>query len=164
MQNIIDSFENIDINAKNEECKFILDNTVSYIKDELKLIKKIEMNFYQLWCLLGELPILRTGGKSKFEYRFIRPDLPNVIFTIYDYNNKNNFLNTNVWYLASTTDDKIINKEFLKTFLDGINCYNLFYKEKIEKRDFSSDDSVIHKNLQKIKNELLKNRDLIKNL
>lgn len=147
-----------------DECHFIIDNHVSYIKNEMKMIKKIEIDFYQLWSLLGELPILKNGGKSKYEWRFIRKDLPNVIFTIYDYNNKNNFLNTKIWYLASTTSSRIHNKQFLDTFLKGIECYNLYYKDHIIKRNFTSDDLVIHNNLQKIKMEILQNRDLIKSI
>jgi len=152
--------------------QFIIDNNVSYIKNEMKYIKKIDMHFYQLWCLLGELPILKhTGtfneddvrrqGKTKYEWRFVRKDIPNVIFTIYDYNNKNNFLNTNVWYLASTTQCKVHNKEFVDTFIGGIQCYDMYYKG-IETRDFTSDIPIVHQNLQRIRSELIEKRDLIK--
>lgn len=139
--------------------QFIIDNHVSYIKNEMKCIKKIDMHFYQLWSLLGELPILRHG-KSKYEWRFIRRDLPNVIFTIYDWNNKNNFLNTKTWYLGSTTKSKLHNKEFVNTFLDGIECYNMYYKG-IETRNFTSDIPIVHQNLQRIRSELIQKRNLI---
>jgi hypothetical protein len=145
-----------------EDTHFVIDNYISYTKNEMKMITKIDMNFYQIWSLLGELPILRRQGKSKYEWRFIRKDIPNVIFTIYDYNNKNNFLNTKVWYLASTTHCKQHNKEFIDTFLDGIKCYNTYYHQGIETRNFTSENTIIHKNLQKIKSELIEYRDLIK--
>jgi hypothetical protein len=161
---------NDSINRNNDEIDienipdnmFILDNHVSYIKGEMKSFHKLNINFYQLWSLLGEFPILQKGH-SKYEWRFIRKDLPNVIFRIYDYNNQNNFLNTKTWYLGSTTRSKIHNTEFLTTFLDGIECYNLYYKG-IEARDFTNDNQIVHQNLQKIKNELVINRDLLKSL
>ena len=142
---------------------FILDNHVSYIKQDMKSFHKLNINFYQLWSLFGEFPILQKGH-SKYEWRFIRKDLPNVIFRIYDYNNQNNFLNTNTWYLGSTTKSKIHNQEFLNTFLNGITCYNTYYLKSIESRDFTSDNQIVHQNLQKIKNELVINRDLLKSL
>ena len=156
-----------------EGSNFVIDNYTSYTKNEMKMITKIDMNFYQLWSLLGELPILRRSctfnedvvrrqGKSKYEWRFIRKDIPNVIFTIYDYNNKNNFLNTKVWYLGSTTKCKVYNKEFRDTFLDGIKCYNTYYRQGIETRNFTSDNPIVHQNLQRIKRELIEYRDLIK--
>jgi len=148
------------------------------------MITKIDMNFYQLWCLLGELPILhqsgtfnedvvrrqgtfnedvvRRQGKSKYEWRFIRKDIPNVIFTIYDYNNKNNFLNTKVWYLGSTTKCKVYNKEFVNTFINGIKCYNTYYRQGIETHNFTSDNLIVNQNLQRIRSELIEYRDLIK--
>lgn len=146
-------------NLYNQFNQFVIDNNVSYIKNEMKCIKKIDMHFYQLWSLLGELPILRHG-KSKYEWRFIRRDLPNVIFTIYDWNNKNNFLNTKTWYLGSTTKSKLHNKEFVNTFLDGIECYNMYYKG-IEIRDFTSDIPIVQENLQRIRSELIQKRNLI---
>jgi hypothetical protein len=151
-----------DINLR-EDSQFVIDNYVSYTQNQMKTIKKIEINFYQLWSLLGELPILRKG-KSKYEWRFLRKDIPNVIFTIHDYNNKNNFLNTKVWYLGSTTQCKQHNQEFTDTFLDGIICYNTYYHQCIETRNFTSENHIIHNNLQKIKRELLEYRDLIKNI
>ncbi len=155
---ITDMLDKIDLG---EDSYFIIDNHVSYTKNEMKMITKIDINFYQLWSLLGELPILQKGH-SKYEWRFIRKDLPNVIFRIYDYNNKNNFLNTKVWYLGSTTQCKVHNEEFLDTFLNGITCYNTYYRRGIESRDFTSDIQIVHQNLQKIKRELIEYRDLIK--
>lgn len=161
--NINDSTNDSTNDTTNDSTNFILDNYVSYTKNEMKMITKIDINFYQLWSLLGELPILQKGH-SKYEWRFVRKDIPNVIFRIYDWNNKKNFLNTNTWYLASTTKSKIHNQEFLNTFLNGIACYNTYYLKNIELRDFTSDDQIVHQNLQKIKNELVVNRDILKSL
>jgi hypothetical protein len=139
---------------------FYIDNTLDISKNYF--ITSVNLNFYQIWSLFNELPIIHKNGKCKYEWRFQQKS-EDPIFCIYDWKNPKSLLQTKKWYIGSNTQDEEKNSEFLKNLCDAIECYNLYYKS-IENHIFRSNDPVIHKRLQQIKYSIIKYRELLKSL
>lgn len=104
--------------------QFYIEDT--YEPDKKFFITKISLNFYQLWCIFGQIPFIHTKGKCKYEW-IIRQENTNRIFSIYDWNNKNKLINTTQWYIRSNMPDD--SSDFLQVLTDAIECYNLYYKQ-----------------------------------
>lgn len=112
-----------------------------YESDKKFFITKINLDFYQLWYMFGQIPFIHTKGKCKYEW-IIRQENTNRIFSIYDRNNKNKLMNTTQWYIRSNMPDD--SSDFLQVLTDAIECYNLYYKHLTENKssDYISDDTV----------------------
>jgi len=152
---LIESFENTSISTP-----YYVDNTLDI--SENYFITSVNLNFYQIWSLFNELPIIHKNGKCKYEWRFQqKPGYP--IFCIYDWKNPKSLLQTKKWYIGSNTQDEEKNSEFLKNLCDAIECYNIHYK-CIENHVFTNDDPIVHKRLQQIKYSIVKYRELLKSL
>jgi hypothetical protein len=143
-------------------------STPYYIDNSLEIsenyfITSVNLNFYQIWSIFNEIPIIHKNGKCKYEWRFQqKPGEP--IFCIYDWNNPKTLLQTKKWYIGSNVkdDEKISN--FLKNLCDAVECYNIYYK-CIENHIFTnSSDPIVNKRLQQIKLSIIKYRELLKSL
>lgn len=142
-------------------------STPYYIDNSLEIsenyfITSVNLNFYQIWSIFNEIPIIHKNGKCKYEWRFQQnPREP--IFCIYDWNNPKTLLQTKKWYIGSNVkdDEKISN--FLKNLCDAVECYNIYYKS-IENHIFTNRDPIINKRLQQIKLSIIKYRELLKSL
>jgi hypothetical protein len=154
-KDFIKSFENISISTP-----FYIDNNLD-IKENY-FITSVNLNFYQIWSIFNEIPIIYKNGKCKYEWRF-QQNQGEPIFCIYDWNNPNSLLQTKKWYIGSNTNNEEKNSEFLKNLCDAIECYNLYYKS-IENHIFTSKDPVVHKRLQQIKYSIVKHKELLKSL
>lgn len=154
MDNLTTQIENISLN----QLQFYVENT--YSPDKKFFIIKINLNFYQLWCMFGQIPFIHTKGKCKYEW-IIRQGNSNRIFSIYDWNNKNKLMNTTQWYIRSNMPGDC--SDFLKTLSDAIECYNLYYKHIIEKNSSYIVDEI-DQVAYEIKHNLTKHLDLLQTL
>jgi hypothetical protein len=154
-KDFIKSFENTTISTP-----FYIDNNLD-IKENY-FITSVNLNFYKIWSIFNEIPILHKNGKCKYEWRF-QQNQGEPIFCIYDWNNPNSLLQTKKWYIGSNTNNEEKNSEFLKNLCDAIECYNIYYKS-IENHIFTSKDPVVHKRLQQIKYSIVKHKELLKSL
>jgi len=162
---LIKQIETISINEP--EPVFYVDNE-DLNPDKKFFITKIRLDFYQLWCIFGEIPIIHKRGKCKYEW-IVRQKNSNRIFSIYDWNNKNKLMNTTQWYIRSNIQGDT--GDFLKTLSDAIECYNLYYKDRIEKKtfdepicDLDEHSDIVDQVLHEIKNTFIENLSLLKSL
>ena len=121
-------------------------------------VTKIKLNYYQLWCIFGQIPIVHDKGKCKYEW-IIKQENSNRIFSIYDWNNKSNLVNTKQWYIRTNTSDDP--SDFLEILSNALECYNRFYKYSVENESFSNDNKAIHKILQELKEEFIKHKYIL---
>ena len=105
--------------------KFYVDNSLEI--DNNYFITSVNLNFYQMWCMFNTMPVIYKSGKCKYEWKF-KKENTDVVFCIYDWNNKNSLLRTKKWYIGSNTEDKVQIAEFLKILCDAVECYNKYYK------------------------------------
>lgn len=132
------SIENI-VESESVINRFYIDNEFNESPNKPKkfFITKIRLNFYQLWCMFGQIPVIHTKGKCKYEW-IIKQENSDRIFSIYDWNNKSDLLNTKQWYIRSNTQDDP--SDFLEVLSDAIECYNKYYKHHMEHSNFMNDD------------------------
>ena len=141
-ENLIKRIEKISIENKveSEINVFYIDNEYESPNEPKKFfITKIRLNFYQLWCMFGQIPVIHTKGKCKYEW-IIKQENSDRIFSIYDWNNKSDLLNTKQWYIRSNTQDDP--SDFLEVLSDAIECYNKYYKHHMENSNFMNDDDI----------------------
>ena len=164
LENISSKLEEMSIEntqTKTQTQKFFLDNNVD--TNHSYFIAKVNLNFYQLWSIFKELPCVYQAGKCKYEWKFCHVD-SDAVFSVYDWNNNNNLLNTKKWYVGCNRNDKVLVSEFLKVLCDAIECYNKYYKTAIETKTFSSKIPIVNDALQDIKTHLIINRDILNKL
>ena len=143
------------------EAKFYLDNDLD--SNHSFFVAKVHLNFYQMWTIFRTLPCVYESGKSKYEWKFKHVSSDAVI-SIYDWNNKNSLLNTKLWYIGSSSNDKKIVGEFLGVLCDAIQTYNVYYKQPIEEKTFTSNNQDVDKELKVIKRSLVEKREILKKL
>lgn len=143
------------------EAKFYLDNDLD--SNHSYFVAKVHLNFYQMWTIFRVLPCVYESGKSKYEWKFKHVSSDTVI-SIYDWNNKDSLLNTKLWYIGSSSNDKKIVGEFLSVLCDAIQTYNVYYKQPIEEKTFTSDNESVDKELKVIKRSLVEKREILKKL
>ena len=143
------------------EAKFYLDNDLD--SNHSYFVAKVHLNFYQMWTIFRILPCVYESGKSKYEWKFKHVSSDTVI-SIYDWNNKDSLLNTKLWYIGSSSNDKKIVGEFLSVLCDAIQTYNVYYKQPIEEKTFTSDNESVDKELKVIKRSLVEKREILKKL
>lgn len=92
-------------------------------QNNLHFLIKLDMDIYLLWFIFRKLPLVQFERSCKYKYEWIISDNDEV-FIIRDLNSKKSLLNISKWglYTNSTNPDKI------KTFLDTIIYYIMFYK------------------------------------
>ena len=78
--------------------------------------------------------------------------------------NKDSLLNTKLWYIGSSSNDKKIVGEFLGVLCDAIQTYNVYYKQPIEEKTFTSNNQDVDKELKVIKRSLVEKREILKKL
>ena len=138
--------------------KFYVDNSLEI--DNNYFITSVNLNFYQMWCMFNTMPVIYKSGKCKYEWKF-KKENTDVVFCIYDWNNKNSLLRTKKWYIGSNTEDKVQIAEFLKILCDAVECYNKYYK-CVEENVFTNNEPLVNNCLQEIKRELIKNEHLLR--
>ena len=143
------------------EAKFYLDNDLD--SNHSYFVAKVHLNFYQMWTIFRVLPCVYESGKSKYEWKFKHVSSDTVI-SIYDWNNKDSLLNTKLWYIGSSSNDKKIVGEFLSVLCDAIQTYNVYYKQPIEEKTFTSNNQDVDKELKVIKRSLVEKREILKKL
>jgi len=143
------------------EAKFYLDNDLD--SNHSFFVAKVHLNFYQMWTIFRTLPCVYESGKSKYEWKFKHVSSDSVI-SIYDWNNKDSLLNTKLWYIGSSSNDKKIVGEFLGVLCDAIQTYNVYYKQPIEEKTFTSNNQDVDKELKVIKRSLVEKREILKKL
>ena len=152
------------IDALTINSTYELDQTID--ASQAAFITKIKLNFYQLWCMFGEVPCVYNCGKTGlidlpfYEYK-IRS--PKAVFRIYAWREKNGFLNTSNWNIGSNTQDAVEIQNFLEHLFSAISFYSEHYK-CIEKKIFRSDNPVVDQRLKGIRNELLQWRDVLSSM
>ena len=142
---------------------FLLDNDIKRDNLELYFITDVCLNFYEIWTIFREIPIINNDKKIRYSWNFISKD-KRYIFVLCDWNNENKLLQTKKWRILCNTTDEIIVSKFLKTLCNALECYNKYYKKSIESRDFSSDNKEVNRCLQEIKGSLIENREILKSL
>lgn len=163
---LIEKFEKIELDP---EISFYLDNSPElYDPDKKFFITKIRLDFQQLWCMFGEIPIIHKRGKCKYEW-VIHQTNSNRIFSIYDWNNKNDLMHTTQWYIRSNMPGD--SSLFLKTLSEAIECYNTFYKHKIHtlyesslNENTNENEKLVNEVLSDIKQNFMQNIDLLQTL
>lgn len=133
-------------------------------------VTSIRLNFYQLWCMFGTLPVVHEKGKSGYMsegtrfYEYIIQG-PTAIFTLYAWNinKKGTFLQENEWYVGTTAKDSDDIKAFLEHLYKALECYSLYYKG-VERHIFESEHPEVNCHLKLIKRELIEHRELLKTL
>lgn len=146
---------NIDIDINSSNCIYLLD---------------IDLHFYQLWYLFGEMPCIYKGGKSGklssnmnfYEWKIVEKDKTHnnsdiILFTIYSWDTLH-FTKIKKWYIGTNTQDNIKIKYFLDTILKSLQYYKMHFR-CIEKHIFESNDSELNLVLKTIKKELFTNKN-----
>ena len=158
---LIKDLEKVDLVCEKEPF-FMLDNDIKRDNLELYFITDVCLNFYELWAIFREIPNINN---DKIKYSWTFTDKENeFVFVLCDWKNENKLLQTRNWRILSNTLNDTIVSKFLKTLCSALECYNKYYKRKIESRDFNSDNQEINRCLQDIKRSLIKNREILKNL
>ena len=142
------------------ENRYFIDNDINV--ENFTILTSIEMNFYQVWCLFGTIPVVYDDkhGNRVYEWRIQGPKSD---FCIRNKKKETQLLKIREWNLCTNLVDQMCIQNFLEHLFEAIKCYDKYYK-CIEKNDFDSEDSYIHDILQKIKIELVHYRDLIRQL
>lgn len=161
-----DTFTNINLNEneierENEsenEYKFCIDNMLD--TNHQYFVAKVHLNFYQIWSMFMEMPCLYNNGKCKYEWKF-KHTKSDVVMSIYDWNNKNRLLDTKIWYIGCSVNDKKVISEFLGVLCEAIECYNLYYKIPIETKTFTSEFEKVNESLQDIRNSLIEHKEIL---
>lgn len=157
MNSVIDEINNLDLNSNscnsnnNIKQKFCLDNTLD--SNHNYFVAKVQLNFYQIWSMFGELPCIYESGKCKYEWKFCHI-ASGTVFSLYDWNNPNNLLTTKTWYIGSSVNDKTLTAEFLSVLCDAIECYNTYYKIPIQNKTFKSEIPEVQQALHVIKQNI----------
>lgn len=146
-----------------EDPYFILDNSIQRDNLRLHFITEVCLNFYELWSIFRELPNVNNDNKIKYSWTFISRDT-NYVIVLCDWMNDKKLLQTRKWRILSNTNDDTTISKFLETLCDALECYNKYYKSKIESRDFNSDNHEINRCLQEIKVSLINNKEILKSL
>jgi hypothetical protein len=161
MDTLVKDMSEVELVDKKYNHKFLLDNSLQ--NDCCYFVAKVQLSFYQLWCMFAELPVIYKSQKCKYEWKFNHIET-GAVFSIYDWRNKNSLLNTKTWYIGGSVNDKTIVNEFLQVLCDAIECYNKYYKVPIETKTFRSDIPEVQNALDSIKSSILDNRDILKSL
>jgi hypothetical protein len=162
MDNIVNEMSRMDINQGGKiKAKFCLDNTLD--SNHSYFVAKVQINFYQMWSMFREIPRVYESGKCKYEWNFSHIKT-GAVFSIYDWNNRNNLLSTKTWYIGCNVNDKVLTSEFLSVLCEAIECYNKYYKVPIETKTFSSNIPEVHDALQDIKQSIYNNKKQLKEL
>lgn len=162
IENLVENLENVTL-ISDEDPYFILDNNIQRYNLELYFITEVCLNFYELWTIFRELPNINSDNKIKYSWTFTDKN-ESFIIVLCDWMNDKKLLHTRKWRILSNTKDDIVISKFLKTLCDALDCYNKYYKSKIESRDFKSDNSEINRCLQEIKASLINNKEILKDL
>lgn len=162
MQDMIITLQGVNLVDK-EYPYFILDNNINRDNLELYFITDVCLNFYELWTIFRELPNINNDKKIKYSWTFTEEN-EKYIFVLCDWMNDKKLLQTRKWRILSNTRNDIIITRFLKTLCNALECYNKYYKNKIESRDFNSDNVEVNRCLQEIKVSLINNKEVLKNL
>jgi len=150
-------FRNLDINDKPI---IYIDNSID--TNHQYFITKIKMNFYQLFTLFRELPIVYQSGKCKYEWKFT--DITGThTYSIHDWNNKNILINTTEWHIGANSLGKQSINDFLKVLCDAMQCYHTYYK-CIENNIFSSNIPIVDFNLKQLRKDIISHKETLKNL
>lgn len=161
MDSIVNCMDKISICDSENEQEFYLDNSVN--SECCYFLAKVQLSFYQLWCMFSELPCVYQSKKSKYEWKFIHKKT-GVVFSIYDWKNKQNLLNTKTWYIGASVNNSKITAKFLKVLCDAIECYNKYYKVPVENKTFKSECCEVQKVLDYIKTTIVENKTTLMNL
>lgn len=170
IESLICGFQGINLEKleKNDNhSRFLLNNKIITEGMKFNFVTDVKLDFYQLWSMFNIVPIVNKNGKTKYEWRFTTTEQSDVIFILCNVPNKEsnlNFINTKYWRILCNKKDDVIIGYFLKTLCDALECYNTYYKESIESHTFISEDPLINSCLQKIKNSIIKNRDILKTI
>jgi hypothetical protein len=147
--------------------EYTIDNDIVY--NSINHVIKIRLNFYQLWAMFNQIPIvyesIDVDGEliKHYEYR-IKTDDNSKIYIIYaNAKGEGGFLKTREWSIGSTTKQKSDIDNFLRHLDKALKMYKEYYKG-IERHIFMSDNKDINEHMQIIKEGLLKNRDILKRM
>lgn len=156
----------IDFKQLKMKSGFVVDQTVE-AKDCVN-VTKIQLNFYQLWYLFGELPCVYEKGKSgllqglkSYEYKIVSSN--KCVFSLYAWATKGLFLKESTWYVGCSNPNEVNVREFLEYLLRALEHYRRNYK-CIERKIFNSDNPIVDNRLKVMKIELIKNRETLKTL
>lgn len=162
IESLVENLENVTL-ISDENPYFILDNNIQKENVRLHFITEVCLNFYELWTIFRELPNINSDKKIKYSWTFTDKN-EKYIIVLCDWMNDKKLLQTRKWRVLSNTNNDIIISKFLKTLCDALECYNRYYKNKIESRDFNSDNMEVDRCLQEIKVSLINNREVLKSL
>lgn len=162
IEDLIENLEGVNLIDK-ENMYFILDNNLYRDNLQLYFITEVCLNFYELWTIFRELPNVNSDKKIKYSWTFTDKN-EKYIIVLCDWMNDKKLLQTKKWRILSNTKDDIVISKFLKTLCDALECYNKYYKQSIESRDFKSDNEEVNRCLQDIKVSLIQNREVLKSL
>jgi hypothetical protein len=113
---------------------YTVNNDLEIETTQLFPIVNVTLNFYQLWSLFGEIPLIKycnTGPIVVKEYSWkIEATENHIVFAIVGYSD--NLLQTQDWVIMSNTNDPKEKRAFLTHLSDAVECYNLYYRETIE--------------------------------
>lgn len=146
--------------------EYNIDNTVKYDTNKIIYITSIRLNFYQLWAMFNQVPIvyenIENGETIKqYEYRIQQDEDIYVIYA--NSNEKEGFLKIRNWNIGSTSRRKNDIDGFLRHLNNALKMYKEYYK-CIERHIFNSENIYINEHMQLIKDGLLRNRDILKML
>lgn len=163
-----DSLETLIQNiALEDEPPYQINNAIKV--NEIYNVWSIRMNFYQIWSIMRcTLPNKKVNLEKDescnlgnyYEYILVPKDYDDV-FIIYSYGES--FITIKEWFIGSTTLDENKIKAFIDHITDAVECYENGYKG-MERLDFNSDNQKIHVVLQEIKENLIKNKKVLKEL
>jgi hypothetical protein len=148
--------------------KYVLDQTLQ-VANAVN-VTTLKLNFYQIWCMFGELPCVYVKGKlgllnenyKMYEYK-IQSQNPGCIFTLFAWNIKGSFLQETQWHIGSTTRDPNEIQAFMDHLLAALQCYSDYYKG-VERHIFESEYPEVDQQLKIIKRQLIQNREILKKL
>lgn len=162
IKDLIENLEKVELESE-EHQYFILDNNIHRDNLRLYFITEVCLNFYELWTIFRELPNVNNDKKIKYSWTFTDKN-DKCVIVLCDWMNDKKLLQTGKWRILSNTKDDTIISKFLKTLCDALECYNRYYKSKIESRDFNSENQEVNRCLQEIKVSLINNREILKSL
>ena len=127
-------------------------------------VTKINLNFYQLWSLFGELPIVTEQSDSVRCYTFVVSSKvdPKELFFIYANGYKGSLLNLISWNIGTCQGvDPIHIQNFLEYLFDALKCFETYYQQNVSQLNFNHPNEIVQDNLNHIKNSLLHYHDVL---
>lgn len=145
MDDLINSLEECCLTAGN----FVVDNETPIRFDMFSYFTDIKLTFKQWWCIFGQIP-------QKIENDYIwKVKGPESYFVIMS-GSKSKLLDIRNWKVFTNVKNSRLEQDFIKNMNDAIQCYNDYYKEKLETIIQDDDEEII-----RIKRELIEIYDYL---